>query len=97
VAAAVRARNVRCHGFYSVRKTSIIPSYFLAPSVRIVLQQDRFISFSKKKKHLLGYYITSIEVAVVHRIRLKTTQHSGNGMCPSPGEDGRDRIFFGGP
>jgi hypothetical protein len=69
---------------------------FFGP-IRADCTAARPIYFIFQKKHLLGYYITSIEVAVVHRIRLKTTQHPGNGMCPSPGEDGRDRIFFGGP
>jgi len=34
---------------------------------------------------------------LVYRIRLKTTQHFGNGMSPCPGEDGRGRCFYGGP
>jgi len=32
-----------------------------------------------------------------HRIRLKTTQHFGNGTAPPPDEDGRDGMYYGGP
>ena len=78
--AAVRARDIPCHDFYSVRKTSIIPSYsfghiradFTAARPIYLIFQETFVSLTLRRLMSYIYGAPILDVSRTHT----TTQHS---------------------
>jgi hypothetical protein len=72
VDAAVRARDVRCHDFYSVHKTSTIPSYCFGP-IRADCYAARPIYFIFQKTFLrLVYFLYRRDCCPSHQAKTHT-------------------------